>query len=126
MRLLVILAVLLTACGADRGADQTTPASPAVPTQDTPEEGDTITGRLGGDAQLEGGCAWVDDGRTRWEVHYPPGYEITFDPVTLTGPEGQTAAEGDEITVTGAEDSDVMTICQVGPVWRATSVEFGG
>lgn len=87
--------------------------------------GDRITGALGGDAQLEGGCAWVDDGTTRWNVQYPQGYAISFEPLTLTGPGGQTAGEGDTITVTGSEQRDVMTLCQIGPVWAATAVEFG-
>lgn len=124
MRFLVGLVVLLAACAGGSAGDDTTPPSPTAPTPDATADGDTLTGRLGGDAQLEGGCAWVDDGRTRWEVQYPEGYEITFDPVTLVGPDGQTAQEGDEITLTGEEVTDVMTICQVGPVWRATSVEL--
>ena len=85
----------------------------------------TITGVLGGDAQLEGGCAWIDDGRTRWNVQYPQGYRVTFAPVRLTGPGAVSAAAGDTITVEGFEQRDVMTTCQIGPVFAATSVTIG-
>ena len=120
------MVLLLAACGGGGGqAADPTPvdSAPAVPA--TTPAGDTITGTLEGDAQLEGGCAWVDDGKTRWQVEYPAGYTLTFDPLTLTGPDGATASAGDTVTVTGAERPDTMTICQVGPVWAATGVSFG-
>lgn len=118
--------VLLTACagGGEPPAAQppspTEPATPAATAQ--PPAGDGLTGTLGGDPQLEGGCAWVDDGAQRWEVQYPQGYTITFDPLVLTGPDGPVAEEGDTITLGGAEQGDAVTICQVGRVWAATSV----
>jgi hypothetical protein len=85
-----------------------------------------LTGTLGGDAALEGGCAWLDDGSQRWEIQYPPGYTVAFDPLTVTAPDGTVASDGDTITVAGKRVDDVVTICQVGPVWAATSVELGG
>ncbi len=125
MRVAVLLLVTLVACAGGQGDDAAAPA-PASPTPQATSEGDMITGSLGGDAQLEGGCAWVDDGRTRWQVEYPEGYELTLEPLRLVGPDGQTAEQGDTLTVTGEEATDVMTTCQVGPVWRATAVTFGG
>ena len=123
------LAFALAACGSDGGEAGTTPSALPSPTPPAgsvpaPTEGETITGTLGGDAQLEGGCAWIDDGGTRWQVQYPEGYEVTFDPLTLTGPDGQTAGEGDTLTVVGTEQRDAMTLCQVGPLWVASSVQF--
>lgn len=122
----VTVLMLLAACGDTGGQQSDDPVitSPPAGSERVPEEGDTIRGTLGGDGELEGGCAWIQDGATRWEVQYPEGYEISFDPLTLTGPEGQTAGEGDTLTVTGSEGQDMVTICQVGPVWIASSVTF--
>ena len=124
------MALGLSACGGGGGQPPATqPAtapSASAARAAPPHAGESITGTLGGDAELEGGCAWIDDGTTRWNVQYPPDYTLTFDPVRLTGPDGATAEEGDTVTVSGAEATDVMTICQVGPVWAATSVTIGG
>lgn len=122
--LLLVLLVALAACGGDQSApaEEPSPTPEARPTQTQPGGSETVTGRLGGDAELEGGCAWLDAGGTKWQVQYPEGWQVSFDPLTLTGPEGQSAAEGDTVTVTGAEQPDVMTTCQVGPVWAATDV----
>ena len=124
MRTIMLLAVLLAACAGQQGEDQViqSPEATAPPTA----TGDTLTGTLGGDAQLEGGCAWIDDGETRWEVTYPQGYRVTFDPLTLEGPDGTVAEEGATLTLPGAPQNDVVTICQVGPVWQATDVRVGG
>lgn len=136
MRAIVLLVIVLTACAGQQGDDpvmQSPEPSPAPATEEplapgedgTPGE-DLLTGTLGGDAQLEGGCAWIDDGGRRWEVLYPEGYRVTFDPVTLHGPDGPIAEEGATITVPGSPQDDVMTVCQVGPVWQATDVRVGG
>lgn len=126
MRIAGVLAlILLVACGqaGDQQADD--PAVGASPGGTEPTTGDdAIEGTLGGDAQLEGGCAWIEAAGTRWDVQYPEGYDISFDPVTLTDPGGDTATEGDVIRVTGSPAQDVVTTCQVGPVWVATSVTF--
>ncbi len=128
-RLLVgAAALLLSACGGAADAGGSSPA--ADPTPSAPEETAgseaaapvRITGTLGGDAQLEGGCAWIDDGSTRWQVEYPGGWRLRLRPLTLTGPDGAVARTGDTVTVGGQEAPDVMTTCQVGPVFRATSV----
>ena len=130
MRALLILtlaiAALATACGPSDGGGQANPtpvATPPAGTADPPAEGDIVTGTLGGDPDLEGGCVWVDDGKTRWQVQWPAGYTVSTDPVAVTGPDGLEIAEGDTVTVTGSEQTDVMTTCQIGPVWQATAVE---
>ena len=130
MRAVIILtlaiATLAAACGpADSGGKAGAPTTPA-PTTPAPAEGDAISGTLGGDPKLEGGCIWIDDGKTRWQVQWPAGYEVSTDPIAVTGPEGLEIAEGDTVTVTGSEQTDVMTTCQVGPVWAATAVRVEG
>lgn len=129
MRSVIVLALLVTACAAGPGDPTRStpdPASAPAPTAPPSAGGDSITGALGGDAALEGGCAWLDDGSTRWQVAWPEGYRVAFDPLTLHGPDGVVARDGDTLTVTGAEQRDVMTTCQVGPVWAATTVTAGG
>ena len=84
----------------------------------------SLEGELGGDARLEGGCAWIDAQGKRYQVEYPQGYAVHLEPVRLVGPDGEVVAEaGDTLRVTGAVVDGVMTTCQVGPVFRATSVE---
>jgi hypothetical protein len=102
---------------ADAGDEGTAPA----PEQE-PVDG-TLTGTLGGDAELEGGCAWIEVDGTRYEVMYPAGYEVGTDPVELRGPDGEVIAEdGDEVTVVGSVQEDQMSFGQIGPIFAATDV----
>ncbi len=112
----------MAACAGGGGQPGGSSEPAPAPSDADAADGGSITGTFGGDAQLEGGCAWVDDGSTRWNVQYPQGYTLTFDPLRLTTPDGQTVRAGDTLTVTGSEQRDVMTTCQIGPVWAATSV----
>lgn len=85
-----------------------------------------LTGMFSGDDALEGGCAWVDAPDGRYEVTYPEGYTVEYGPVRLLGPDGEVVAEaGDTITVTGAPAEGMMSICQVGQLWTADSVQAG-
>lgn len=84
-----------------------------------------LTGRLGGDRQLEGGCAWLDPiaGGERVEPQWPAGYRVEFGPLRLVGPDGQTIAEeGDAVRVNGEVADDAVSICQVGPVFEVSEV----
>jgi hypothetical protein len=129
--------LLVTGCGAadDAGGDVAAPGDETpIPVEPdggigdgagAPAEEQEITGTFGGDAELEGGCAWVDgeDG-TRYEVQYPDGYEVRFDPVELVGPDGDVIAEdGDTITIRGRVDTDMMSFCMVGTIFSADEVE---
>lgn len=132
MRLLILtvaLAVTTAACGGGGGGGQpasTQQAGSGSASAPAAADGErAITGVFGGDAELEGGCAWIDQGGTRWNVQYPPGYELSFSPLRLTGPDGFSAEDGDTLTVTGRERTDMMTTCQTGPVFAATTVERG-
>jgi hypothetical protein len=130
---LLALPLALVACGP---ADTAAPPPEETPIPVEPDNGigdgatppaaeETLTGTLGGDTDLEGGCAWLDaeDG-TRYEVFYPDGYEVRFEPLELVGPDGEVVAtEGDTVTVTGGVAEDMMSFCQVGTIFTATGVE---
>lgn len=112
--LAVLAAFLLSACGG-AGGD---PAGGGAGEAD-------LAGRFGGDAALEGGCAWLDpvDGGERVQPVWPAGYEVRFDPLRLIGPDGETVAEeGDTVLVDGERAEDAVTVCQVGPVFEVTEV----
>jgi hypothetical protein len=123
------LMALAAACADDQTAEE--PVAPPAGTEgdlgeDTVagEATSEIVGTFGGDAQLEGGCAWVDaeDG-TRYEVQYPPDHEVSFDPLQLTGPDGEVLAEeGDILTIRGEVAEDAMSFCQIGPIFTAAEV----
>lgn len=111
---LVLAGLLVVACGAD-------PA--AAPSPDDSPDGQVLEGTLAGNAELEGGCAWLEADQDRYDVLYPDGYEIAFDPVRLLGPDGATvAADGEVVRVRGQVADDLMTVCQVGTVFRADEV----
>ena len=85
----------------------------------------SITGTFGGDALLEGGCAWID-AEQRWEVRYPDGYTVEFEPLRLVDAAGAVVAEeGDTLQVSGSEATDAVSACQIGPLWVATEVTPG-
>jgi hypothetical protein len=127
MRLLIALlvALVLVGCGdevAQEEPEQPDPGEPDEP-EEPVEEGDVVEGTLGGDPQLEGGCAWLDADGGRYEVIWPDGYEIGFDPLRLLGPDGETVAtEGEVVRVRGRLATDVVSICQVGEIYQATEV----
>lgn len=124
--MVLALAFALAACGGSGGEPAPNLGTePPGGSEGQAAEGDSITGTFDADPELEGGCAWVDDGTTRWNVQYPAGYEVSYDPPQLTGPDGLKIAAGDTVTVTGSEQADAVTTCQIGPVWIAASVRAG-
>ena len=98
---LFVLAFALAACAAPGGSTDPTPeASSVEPTprasltpssiqpSPSPEEGggEELTGVLGADS-VEGGCAYLQaPDRTRYEVLYPDGWELSLSPLQLTSP----------------------------------------
>ena len=82
-----------------------------------------LVGVLGADS-VEGGCGYLEAGDgTRYEVIYPKGWQLRLSPLELVAPGGEVVARGgDIITVRGAETSDMMSICQIGPIFEATEV----
>jgi hypothetical protein len=88
-----------------------------------PGEEVTLTGVLGADA-VEGGCGYLEapDG-VRFEIIYPAGWDLQLSPLQLTSPAGDVVARGgDEVTVRGEETSEMASICQIGPIFRAREV----
>lgn len=137
---LAAVTILAVACAADAGdsPDGTQSASPSSvpstsptltpaseqPSPEAPMEGDRLTGSLGADT-IEGGCGYLQAGDgTRYEVLYPDGWELTLSPLELRDPDGDVVARGgDTVTVVGEEATDMASICQIGPIFRATGVE---
>lgn len=117
---IMIAVLLLAACGDTPASDEPTAPDNAV----DGEGDDVLEGTLGGDPRLEGGCAWLDTGDGRFEVVYPDGYDIVFEPVRLLDPEGRTVAEeGDVVRVRGRVADDLMSVCQVGTIFEAEQVQ---
>ena len=135
--------LMLAACAAGTGGSATAIAtpeeSPVTSNEPTPTPSlslssrqpspapsgadDELTGVLGADS-IEGGCGYVEasDG-TRYEVIYPDGWRLQLSPLQLTSPTGEVVARGgDEVAVRGAVATDMASICQIGPIFRANEV----
>ena len=147
MRRLLVLLCLLTvsACAAGPAGFSTAPSQipeeipvasdepaqrasltppPAQPSRAPSGEQQELTGVLGADS-IEGGCGYLETpGGTRYEVIYPDGWQLQLTPLQLTSPAGEVVARGgDEVTVRGAEATSMASICQIGPIFRATEVD---
>ncbi|CAN5517819.1 hypothetical protein BH23CHL10_BH23CHL10_09770 [soil metagenome] len=137
----LLIGLLVAACstgtGTGSGADEADPSAPAPSPSPTltlasvqPSAGDPLTGDervkgvLGADS-VEGGCGYLKAANgTRYQVRYPDGWELSLSPLELRSPEGDVIARGgDEVTVTGDIDTEMASTCQIGPIFRATSVE---
>lgn len=112
-----------TASASSTPSTSLTPAS-EQPSPEEPIDGERLTGTLGADT-VEGGCGYLqDEAGTRYEVLYPDGWQLTLTPLELRDPDGTVVARGgDEVTVIGEEATDMASICQIGPIFRATAVE---
>ena len=98
--------------------------SPALtPESRPPAKGELLSGTLGF-TEIEGGCSYLEAGDgTRYQVLYPDGYAIDRSSGDLTGPAGAIVAPlGAELQLRGAVDPEMVTICQIGPVFRASEV----
>ena len=132
-RLLLIVALVTfgAACGSGDGSSPADPAEPAAaPATDAPTDPAktddpselALVGPFGADAELEGGCAWIEVDGERFELMLPDGYSVDYETLTLTGPDGVIAEAGDQIRVTGAEAADMASFCQIGPLWEVAEI----
>ena len=140
--LVSICGLLLAACTATPGASAPSPStSSAVPSPAPsaspsltlvtpgpskplgPDAADTYTGVLSFDS-IEGGCAYLQTAAGRkLEVIYPEGWTLQKSPLALLAPDGSVHSRaGDTVTVKGTEATDMASICQIGPIIRATEV----
>lgn len=85
-----------------------------------------VTGTLGFDA-VEGGCGYIEtaDGK-RYQVIYPDGWRLDRATGQLLGPDGQSVKPGGVVSVRGSIATDIASICQVGPMFRAVEVLRAG
>jgi hypothetical protein len=124
--LLVGLTLLLGACSAAPGVSAPTAAtSPSFsPASQQPSPlGSLYAGTLSMDA-IEGGCPYLqaDDGR-KLQVLYPDGWQLDKSPLQLVAPDGSVHAKaGDRVVIRGEEATDMVSICQIGPIIQATEV----
>lgn len=138
----VLLALLLSACGADSATTVSEPsdAPTEVATEDAADSDDMtdvvedmseadrvmgpFAGVLGGDAELEGGCTWVDVDGERYELVAADGAPFTIDPDDgIVDADGTViAAIGDAISVDGEIDESMLSFCQIGPILTAASI----
>ena len=96
---------------------------PATAKPDPVGGGVELVGVLGADS-IEGGCTYLeaDDG-TRYQVIYPDGWQVQASPLQLANPAGEVVATGgDTITVRGQRADDMVSICQIGPMFLASEV----
>lgn len=85
--------------------------------------GELISGTLGFDG-IEGGCSYVEaaDG-TRYQVLYPQGFAVDPSNGDLTGPDGAVVVPlGATLQLRGAVDPELVSTCQIGPIFRASEV----
>src|SRR4029077_14079898 len=74
--------------------------------------------------EIEGGCAYLqaDDGR-KLQVIYPEGWALKKSPLEPLAPRRRVHSKGgDRVSINGSVANDIATICQIGPVIRATEV----
>jgi hypothetical protein len=121
----LLSASLLVACqqgqamspdGSESGLQPTVIAS-----QLASDKGGLLTGRLGL-AEVEGGCPYLEaaDG-TRYEVIYPTGWQLDRATLQLRDADGRVVAgAGDIVTIRGAVGTDMVSTCQIGPIFQAT------
>jgi hypothetical protein len=81
-----------------------------------------ITGTLGLDA-VEGGCTFLETAEgKRYQVIYPKGWTLDRATGHLLGPDGTDVGPGTTVSVRGSIATDMASICQTGPMFRAVEV----
>jgi hypothetical protein len=124
------LALILAACSAAPAATPSAEPSlsvaspaPTVQASAKPDPAADFSGAFSYD-DIEGGCPYLQtaDGR-KLEVIYPDGWSVRNAPLKLIAPDGSVHSRaGDIVSIRGAEATDMASICQIGPIIRATEV----
>ena len=128
----LMFAFAIAACSASSGGPTPSSAPPSTPLVARPSVSlKPDSGAIGADYsgilsmdEIEGGCTYLqaDDGR-KLQVIYPEGWELRKSPLALIAPDGSVHSKGgDRVSVNGSVANDIVTICQIGPVIRATEV----
>lgn len=132
---LTILAFALSGCSGGGGIDSSRielprstldrpkQPSPTIHVDRGPGKPMTLTGTLG-ILNVEGGCSYLENDKgTRYEVLFPTGWDVDKSTGELIDPTGDVSATaGDTVTVKGEIATDMASICQIGPIFRADQV----
>lgn len=120
---LVVVAACTTAEPGRSAADDSFTLPSGTDKSFEPPGGRTVEGTLVFD-DIEGGCSYVQaaDG-SKFEVIYPEGWTLDRAAAVLRGPDGVVVGAGATVRVTGSVATDRSSICQVGPIFQATTVE---
>jgi hypothetical protein len=124
--MLSVCALVVVACSGTEGeaTDDEIISMPSSSAKASPGPASTtVSGVLGFD-DIEGGCSFIEaaDG-TRYEVVYPNGWALDRTQAELRADDGGVVRAGERLTVRGAVATDRSSICQIGPIFVATSVE---
>ena len=140
-RLVPLCFILLAACSAAPGASNpaSLPAAPGSAASEAPPSarpslspvspgptqvgvGIRYSGVLAMD-DIEGGCPYLQSASGRLQILYPEGWTLKESPLQLIAPDGSVHSRaGDVVSVLGTEAGDMASICQIGPIIRATDV----
>lgn len=123
--LLVVAACTTSDSGRAAGDDSFT-LPPGRDKSFAPSGARTVEGTLVFD-DIEGGCSYLQlrDG-SKLEIVYPDGWTLDRAAAVLRGPDAVVVDAGATLRVTGSVATDRSSICQVGPIFQATSVERAG
>ena len=119
--LLALTSVALSGCIGDASSPSSTEASGGSGGSGGSNMTE-LTGRLGV-SEVEGGCPYLEtpDG-TRYEVMYPAGWAADPASGALQAPTGAVVPAGRAITVRGVLMTDMVSTCQIGPIFHASEV----
>lgn len=121
-------ALLLSGCasadapGATAGEATTLPPTDMVEPSEAASPASQFTGTVGGDAQLEGGCLWLETDEGRFELRLPDDFAVDTQELTITAPDGTAVSAGDTVEVAGTVLEDMVSVCQVGPILEVSQL----
>lgn len=67
--------------------------------------------------------SWIAAGGANYELIPPVGYRIDYDRLAIIDSDGEIiAVAGDAVMARGFVDRDAMSVCQIGPIFRADAI----